>query len=203
MVFDAGAADRHPRDHRRRSRFRRRPLHGRRPGRLWHGPGGLWKGDREELGHLVGPDVTAAVRERDRRARGGRPCPRQPAGQYRAGDDRRGPARRQGGRDRGPLPRLSSPRSPATPTAMSSPARSSDAVETNDIWTFRRDLKSRDPELAARRDRRSRLSPALSYSGRRRVMAGAMRARLLPSLRPLGGAPLGPDVFRPWEAETS
>ena len=155
-----------------------------------------WKGDREELASRR-PRGSRRLRDRDRRARGRRPCPRQPPGQYRARYDRGRPARRQGGRDRGPLPSPLSPRSRATRTAMSSPARSATRSRPTILDLPPRPQEPR-PELAAGRDRRSRLSS--TFLRRLPCVMAAPCAPLPSLLQRFPGRPL-PDFFAHWKSQ--
>lgn len=104
----------------------------------------FWKADREELGHLVGPDVKAAfeaaIAERERE---GHVLDNRLVNIERATID----AARLDGKVAEIDVRFHAFVAAITRDKDGNVVAGSlsDAVETNDIWTFRRDLKSRDP----------------------------------------------------------
>ena len=115
----------------------------------------FWKGDREELRHLADPEVCAAfVAAIDAREAAGHTLDNRLVAIERAAiedarlDGRVAEIEVRFDADH----RRGDPRQGRRALAGSL----SDAVPTNDIWTFQRDLASKRPQLAARRDRRSR-----------------------------------------------
>ena len=117
----------------------------------------FWKGDLDAVRGARRRPCLRNLRRRGRAAREGRADARQPAGRDRAGGDRRsrGRARRRALSRCASKP--TSPPSPATPTGEVVAGSLSDAVQTRDLWTFRRDIALARSQLAADRDRRGRV----------------------------------------------
>lgn len=103
-----------------------------------------WKGDREELGHLTGPDVRAAFESAiTEREAAGHVLDNRLVEIDRATID----AARLTGKDAEVDVRFHAYVAVVTRDAEGNMVAGSltDAVESHDVWTFRRDLKSRDP----------------------------------------------------------
>ena len=103
-----------------------------------------WKGDREELGHLTGPDVRAAFEGAiDEREAAGHVLDNRLVDIDRASID----AARLTGKEAEVDVHFHAFVAVVTRDAEGTVVAGSltDAVESIDVWTFRRDLKSRDP----------------------------------------------------------
>ncbi len=104
----------------------------------------FWKGDREELGHLAGPEVRAAFEAAiDEREAAGHVLDNRLVEIDRATID----AARVNGKEAEVDVRFHSYVAVVTRDAEGNMVAGSltDAVGSDDLWTFRRDLKSRDP----------------------------------------------------------
>jgi len=104
----------------------------------------FWKGDRDELAHLTGPDVKAAFEDAiAEREAAGHVLDNRLVSIERATID----SVRLDGKTAEIEVRFQAFVAAITRDSEGNVVAGSleDAVETNDIWTFRRDLKSRDP----------------------------------------------------------